>query len=99
MEKKRSVKNEETGEYPRGLSAALWCGPVVSLYGVAGDVHGFYVDVETAINDAAVTDFYLFHITGGVKLYMIGEVGECDIEELILANVDEYIELYKEDYF
>lgn len=61
--------------------------------------NGFYVDVETAINDSDVTEFYLFHATIGIKLYMCGELGDCGIEELIISNLDEYIEKYKEDYF
>lgn len=59
---------------------------------------GFYVDVAPALNYSKLTEFFLFHETIGVKIYMFGQLGGCDIEELILSNVGQYIELYKADY-
>ena len=58
----------------------------------------FFVEVS---KDDDVTHFYLCHRKYGVKDCMFGA---CDFygmteEELVLSNVAEYIELYKQDYF
>ena len=67
----------------------------ITVYELDG---GFFVEVS---KDEDVTHFYLGH-----KKYVIKDcmLGACDFyamteEELVLANVAEYIALYKHDYF
>ena len=58
---------------------------------------GFCVDVDRGVED---TEFYIYHKCYGIKSMMFG-LRNCDMwseEEMILANAEEHMEFYREDY-
>ncbi|MBR3975758.1 MAG: hypothetical protein IKJ88_07865 [Clostridia bacterium] len=59
---------------------------------------GFFVEVS---KDEDATYFYLGHTQYGVKSLMFGvpDLNLMSAEQLIEANIEDYIELYKEEYF
>lgn len=66
----------------------------ITVYELDG---GFFVEVSS---QKGATELYLHHKDYGVKTLMYGfqESGEVD-EELMLSNIDEYIDDYKEQFF
>lgn len=62
--------------------------------------NGFFVEVSESIKEDGFFDFYLFHEDYGIKDLMFGaECKKDDFETLILNNLEENIEYYKEEYF
>ena len=58
----------------------------------------FMVEVH---RDKELTDFYIYHKAYGIKMLMFGL---CDFdvateEQILEANVEDYMDIYKEEYF
>lgn len=61
---------------------------------------GFFVEISKSVEDNNFFDFYLFHIDYIIKDCIFSlKCKKEDFENLILNNIDEYIEYYKKHYF
>lgn len=60
--------------------------------------NGFVIEISYGEND--YVDFYLFHKRYGIKMHMFGIKQENynRLKEIAENNIDDYIEIYKEEY-
>jgi hypothetical protein len=72
----------------------------ITTYALEDELSGFFVDVENDVSGNGYINFFLYHKNCGIKDLMFGipQVGAKDVEDFIVANVEEYIESYKEEY-
>ena len=72
----------------------------ITTYALEDELSGFFVDVENDVSGNGYINFFLYHESCGIKDLMFGipQVDAEDVEVFITANVEDYIESYKEEY-
>lgn len=60
---------------------------------------GYYVDVETDLKNPEEYNVWIYHNMMGLKIMMFGGLWShltniCELEEIIDANIENYINLY-----
>lgn len=70
----------------------------ITTHEFEGIFDGFYVEVQ----QKELTELYLCHKEYGIKMYMFdcqAIAEECEIENIIATNIEEYIDTYTDKFF
>jgi hypothetical protein len=93
----RPTKTNNKGDIKMNLNKTA---REITTYALEDELSGFFVDVENDVSRNGYINFFLYHKSCGIKDLMFGipQVDAEDVEVFITANVEDYIESYKEEY-